>query len=113
MTKYDGPLAEAASVIANHGFAQETTGTVEYGPGWFAWAVVSPVLMLNVGEADLAGQVRAVIGDTEYDVIISEDSNGFVSTEEAFPRGGAAIEQAWREIADYQERLDADGEAIL
>ncbi len=92
MSKYESALAEAAYVIAGNGFAVDECGSVDEW-GWHALVVVSPVLLLNVGEADLAERVRAEVGDAEQDVLVREDSQGFVDVLAHGPEAEAAYEE--------------------
>jgi len=77
----DSTLAEAAYAIAGHGFA-DTFGEASDLTGWNGLATVSPVLLMNVGETDLAETLRARYGDAEYIVWIREDNSGFVDVVE-------------------------------
>lgn len=79
MSKFDNVLAEGAYAICNHGFAEDETGSVHYGIGWNALAVVSPVLLRNVGETEIADKLEDEYGTESFLVWIREDSQGFVS----------------------------------
>lgn len=97
MSKFGSILAEAAYTMAGHGFTEGEYGNVETADGYNALCIVSPVLLLNLGEDELAEKVREVTEEECY-VWFREDSQGFVD------RMGAGDE--W--VAEAFEKADAE-----
>lgn len=79
-SKFSDVLAEAAYVVAGHGFQQGEFGNVELVDGWNALCYVSPVLMLNLGEPELADRLRRYGRGVEHLVWICETSTGHTYT---------------------------------
>jgi hypothetical protein len=79
MSRFDDILSEAAYAISGAGFG-DSIGSVDE-LGWYGRVEVSTVLLLNIGETTLADQFAREHGDHEYDVIIHEDSQGFVDVD--------------------------------
>lgn len=94
MSKFSDVLSEAAYAIAGHGFAREF-GSVEDRDGWNAIADVSPVLLRNVGEDELADRLEAEYGDRQRVVWINEDSQGFVGKVRAGTGGHPSELHTW------------------
>lgn len=108
MSKFDNILAEAAYAICNHGFAEDEFGSVEYGTGWNALAVVSPVLLRNVGETENADKLEDEYGTESFLVWIREDSQGFVTlvehgTDNGLTSGTDKINREFDEARDRNE----------
>lgn len=78
MSKFANVRAEAAHVIAGHGFADEESGSVEETDGWNALVTVSAQVLMNLGEEDLWKEFYLNHAGSEMFVWIREDSQGFV-----------------------------------
>lgn len=70
-------IAEAAYRLAGHGFCDEYGNSSE-GNGWNALVELSPVLLRNVGETDLADRLERVAGTIERTVWLYESTDGTV-----------------------------------
>lgn len=83
MSKFDSALAEAAYIIAGHGFTEHTVGDLSEGNGpWQATVRVSRQVLMNLGEnADECFPQNTLVTDCEFYVWIMEDEAGFVTTE--------------------------------
>lgn len=112
MSKFANVRAEAAYVIAGHGFADEESGTVEEADGWNALVTVSAQVLMNLGEEDLFNRFHAEHQGATMFVWVREDSQGFVhlvdmiwdTNRESLTR----IEDrwnAWQEALDDLQRL--------
>lgn len=99
MSKFSDIYAEAVHALAGHGFADEV-GTVEYGSGAYMLAEISPVILRNVGEDDIANRlVSAIPNGMPVAVLAVEGSNGFVSVVAVKDRAYEAFELAVCEYA--------------
>lgn len=78
MSKFANVIAEAAYVIAGHGFADEESGSVEETDGWNALVTVSAQILMNLGEDDLWKSFYATHEGATMFVWVREDSQGFV-----------------------------------
>lgn len=81
MSKFDDTLAEAAYAVAGHGFTEDEFGTVD-DIGWNAVVVVSPTILLNLGETEIRDAYENLHGNDDLLVWVREDSQGFVSVVE-------------------------------
>jgi hypothetical protein len=117
MSKYQNVLAEAAYAIAGHGFAEDEIGDLSEpnrGP-WQALVIVSAVLLLNVGETELAERLRAsddIDGESEFFVWVIEHDNGSVEMDTmcdvvAMPDQVNVIMRDWASVIEHYD------EAIL
>lgn len=103
MSRFDNTLAEAAYMVAGHGFALYEEGTVEEADGWNALVTVSLPVLLNIDASEffcsalLAGYPE--VRNNEVLVWVQEDSQGFVST----PGFGDHVEQDWLRLYDYSK----------
>lgn len=92
--KFSNIEAECAHAIVGHGFAESEFGTVEDPGGWNGLVTVSAVLLLNVGEEELAQKfaleyLTKPARAQEIVVWLTEDDQGFVSL-----RGVACSDEA-------------------
>lgn len=85
MTSFDGLYAEAAWAVANHGFTIDEWGEVGAAGDWNALVTISPTVLLNLGEDDLAARLEERIGDGERDVHVRQLNDGQVVTKESVP----------------------------
>ena len=86
MSKFQSPLAEAAHIIANNGFADYEVGDITTDGHFDALVCVSRVTLMNMGaEQDLIDAFTATEGvphDGDISIWITEDSQGFVDVVE-------------------------------
>jgi hypothetical protein len=107
MSKFDGILSEAAYTISLDGFADSTGDVQEIG--WYGRVDVSTVLLLNIGETELADRFAHEYGDQQYEVIIREDSQGFVTV--ISHAQNVSLDTEWSEIEDMcNPSDDAEGD---
>lgn len=107
---FDSALAEAAHAIAGHGFAEAEFGSVQEG-GWNALVVVSPTILLNLGENEVRDTLLDFMPNMPvagYLVWIREDSRGFVTeveyaSDEGLRSGTDLLNRAFDKASEYGE----------
>ena len=107
MSKYSSALAEAASDIANSGFAASEYGTVEYGTGWngLVWVSLDVLHNLDVDEELVTEVLKDFpeIRTGEALVWIREDSQGFVTVENCTMLDVDRLREDFDKAADEDE----------
>lgn len=96
MSKFANVRAEAAYVIATHGFTDEQYGESGYGDGWNALVTVSAQVLMNLGEEDLWKSFYATHEGSTMFVWVREDSQGFVH----------CIDQIWDTNRESLKRIE-------
>lgn len=92
MSKFESIVAEAAWAIHNNGFAEDSFGDSSEGSGHYAFVVVSPRTLRDIGEDELANEfqkspewnvethgMRHFTTDMPMGVVVMERTDGFVT----------------------------------
>ena len=100
-------LANASLALHGHGFGDEEFGASHDGGVFNALVTISRVLLLNVGEEEIADEFGGVFEDTELTVWVQEDSNGFKYARATFSSEDLRLAA---EFESALQRYDADRE---